>query len=127
MFRTQGRNSRHHTNRNDYPTMGAKGGKSAWEDDQPATLSQKVLPVDSKVGSQPRLLTLEQVLVMANISRSYLHALRKDRRCPAPIKLSPSRRGAVRFVAAEVEAWIASWMASRPDEKDGTPNDLPGV
>lgn len=73
----------------------------------------------SRVGQFPRkLISTDELLRRADISRSYLYELRKAKRCPAPIKLSPGRRGGVRYVDFEVDAWIESLMASRTEGTD---------
>lgn len=68
-------------------------------------------------GCKDNLVPTEVPLERAGISRAHFYALRKAGKAPRPIKLSPGRRGAVRYVESEVDAWVASLIASRDELK----------
>jgi len=72
---------------------------------------------DTAIGCKDNLVPTEVPLERAGISRAHFYALRKAGKAPQPVKLSPGRRGAVRYVESEVDAWVASLIASRNQPK----------
>jgi prophage regulatory protein len=61
-----------------------------------------------------RLIGAEQVGELIGVSRSHVDYLRRiDATFPRPVKLGASFNAAVRFVAHEVDAWIAARIAAR--------------
>lgn len=78
------------------------------------------LPRPMVLSCKEYLVPTEVLLDRAGISRAHLYALRKAGKAPQPIKLSPGRRGAVRYVSSEVDAWVASLIASRNQPKPGS-------
>lgn len=102
-----------------FPTIGGKGAKGT----VPAAVDKYLwggVESPEDCASRPTVLSCKEHLVptevlldRAGISRAHLYALRKAGKAPQPIKLSPGRRGAVRYVSSEVDAWVASLIASR--------------
>lgn len=60
----------------------------------------------------PRLLTLTQVCERIGLSRWGLEDLRNAGRFPKPVYLTDSRKS-IRWVEAEVSAWIQERIAAR--------------
>ena len=59
------------------------------------------------------LLTKKQTGELTGYHPKYLMELVRMGRFPAPIRLGPSPRSAVRFVKEEVDEWIAERIAER--------------
>lgn len=60
-----------------------------------------------------RLLDLSKTSDRSGVGRSYIYKQIALNLFPRPIKMGTGRRGAIRFVEAEVEAWIQAKIQSR--------------
>ena len=58
----------------------------------------------------PRLCSMNDVVEMTSLSRTYVNRLREAGRFPQPVPLGERRLG---FVRAEVVAWIEARIAER--------------
>ena len=61
----------------------------------------------------PHLWSKKQTAAAIGVHPEHLMRMTRERRFPRPIKLGTAENCAVRFVAEEVEAWIAARMAER--------------
>jgi predicted DNA-binding transcriptional regulator AlpA len=60
-----------------------------------------------------RLLTKKETAELVGVHAEHLMRMSRQDRFPHPIKLGDTANCAVRFIAEEVEAWIAARVAAR--------------
>jgi predicted DNA-binding transcriptional regulator AlpA len=61
----------------------------------------------------PRLLSKRQVAELVGLHAESIMRLARQKKFPRPIKMGDGENCAVRFVADEIEKWIAERMAAR--------------
>ena len=61
----------------------------------------------------PRLLSKKEAAARVGFHPEHVMRLAREHRFPQPIKLGNSDKCAVRFVAQEIDEWIAARMAER--------------
>ena len=61
----------------------------------------------------PRLLSKRETAEIVRFHPEHVMRLARAGRFPQPVKLGPETNCAVRFVAEEVDAWVATRMAAR--------------
>jgi len=64
----------------------------------------------------PALLTAPQAAELLSVGQRTLARWSAEGRAPAPLKLTPGRRGALRYRRADLEAWVSSGC---PDLRGG--------
>jgi predicted DNA-binding transcriptional regulator AlpA len=77
--------------------------------DQKTALSRK------SIDSDLELLTLAQVCKMLSVGRTFIYENQATGKFPKSVKLSPGRRGVVRFIKTEILQYVAQKAAMRQE------------
>jgi predicted DNA-binding transcriptional regulator AlpA len=69
------------------------------------------------IDSNTRLLSFVQVCILLSVSRNFVYEEVARGALPKPLKLTPGRRGAARFIEAEILAYVAQKAAMREEQQ----------
>lgn len=76
---------------------------------------QKTAQSCMSIDSDLELLTLAQVCTMLSVGRTFVYESQASGTFPKSVKLSPGRRGVVRFIKAEILQYVAQKAAMRQE------------
>ena len=69
------------------------------------------------IDSNTRLLSILQVCILLSVSRNFVYEEVARGGVPKPLKLTPGRRGAARFIEAEILSYVAQKAAMREEQQ----------
>jgi predicted DNA-binding transcriptional regulator AlpA len=77
---------------------------------------QKAVQAYKSIDADLELIDIKKVCSMLGVGRTFVYEGIARKTLPQPLKLSPGRRGVVRFIKAEILQYVAQKAAMRKED-----------